>query len=261
MIVSMGRGTSSIIRSDLDQAVEVFSRGFAFGRSFAYPAEARLVQGIWVIRDQKRERAKDYRLEEWTAVNLAPAKVDSVARKNTRGRFCICAVRSMDTSKDALRDGYRALGYRLGTTEAFMIHRLKSIAKCPQVFSTQRVMSQKLADAVAKAARSRQILTEDLRTDAPMRLYAAMDGKNPIGWARGVVVGNATWVSSVFVLPAYRRRGIGKSMMGKMLRDDRALGIQRSILLASRAGQMLYNSMGYETIGELLIYTTPRKKT
>ena len=63
----------------------------------------------------------DYRREEWIAHGVPPAEVDRLARARTRGGFAICAIRAVDEPEDPLRDGYKALGYRLGTTEPMMI--------------------------------------------------------------------------------------------------------------------------------------------
>jgi hypothetical protein len=43
-----------------------------------------------------------------------------------------------------------------------------------------------------------------------------------------------------------------------MLRDDRARGARRSVLLASHTGALLYPRVGYEQIGLMLVYA-PRR--
>ena len=62
----------------------------------------------------------------------------------------------------------------------------------------------------------------------------------------------------MFVEPDFRRRGIGKSLLLRMLRDDRAAGATLSVLLASHAGALLYPTVGYQEIGKLLLFT-PRR--
>jgi predicted acetyltransferase len=88
-----------------------------------------------------------------------------------------------------------------------------------------------------------------------MRQYVALDGDKPVGWVRSIVAGEATWVSNMHVVPAYRRRGIGRSLLVRMLRDDRANGSAASVLLSSHTGALLYPRVGYEQIGELLLFT------
>ena len=79
-----------------------------------------------------------------------------------------------------------------------------------------------------------------------------------IAWAASIVVGDATWCSNVYVAPSFRRRGIAKALLSRLLMDDRNSGAVANVLLASHAGALLYPVVGYQTIGELLMYTPPR---
>ena len=116
-------------------------------------------------------------------------------------------------------------------------------------------MTAELANRLTKVTRKRQVLPEHLTKNAPLRQYVALDGEKPIGWVQSIVVEDATWVSNMHVDPAYRRRGIGRSLLARMLRDDRAHGATFSALLSSHTGALLYPRVGYEQIGELLLYT------
>jgi GNAT superfamily N-acetyltransferase len=243
----------------MNRAIEIFARAAAFTRSFAYPAVAERIGKLWVIRDEPRKRPGDYRREEWVAFGTAPAQVDSIARRHARGHFCICAIHGAGDQGHSLRAQYRALRYRLNATEAFMTHQLTRIPKVPEPFPIQRVMTEESADRLAKAAGRRQILPEHFHPDSALRQYVALHKQTPIGWARSIRVGDATWVSNMHVHPAYRRRGIGRSILARMLRDDRSHGSTLSVLLASHAGALLYPEVGYDRIGELLIYTPIRK--
>lgn len=244
--------------ADINRAMEVFVKGFAFTRCFTYPSAAERMGRIWVVRDATRKRHGDYRREEWVAFGIEPNEVDAAARKGTRGRFCICAIHATDESDAALRAGYKVMGYRLNASEALMIHRLARIPKFRVPFPIERVTTPDLAERVAKAAGRRQILPEHLAGDRPLRLYTALDGNKPIGWLRSITIDNSTWVSNVHVDPNYRRRGIGKSLLAKMLRDDRKFGSHLSALLASHAGELLYDHVGFEKLGTLLVFTPKR---
>jgi GNAT superfamily N-acetyltransferase len=148
----------------------------------------------------------------------------------------------------------------LGATEAFMVHRLKSLPPGSGTADVriQRVTTADLATRLARAARSRQILPEYLRGDAPLRAYVALKDDEPVGWVRSIVVGDATWCSNMFVVPQYRRRGIGAALLDAMLRDDRSGGANLAVLLASHTGAKLYPVVGYEQIGTLLLFA-PRR--
>ena len=241
----------------LPHAIEVFARGFCFTRSFTHPYLAERIGEIWVVRDAPRKRG-DYRREEWIAHGVAPEVIDETARKHTRGRFAVCAIHHVDGSDQPLREGFRALNYRLGGTEPVMVHELKRIPRFEEPVEIVRVTTEDLAEQVNKAARSRQILPEHLAKDTPLRQYVALSDGKPVGWVRSIDVEQATWCADMYVVPEFRRRGIARAMMSRMLRDDRAHGSKLAVLTASHAGATLYPIVGYKQIGTLMLYT-PKK--
>jgi GNAT superfamily N-acetyltransferase len=255
--------TSTPARSTAEQlpaVVEVFARGFAFTRSFTHPYLVDRVGPVWALADETRKRAADYRREEYIACGVTPPEVDRIARASTRGGFAISAIRAADEPDGPLRDAYKALGYRLGSTEPVMAHRLRRIPRLREPFPVRRVTTQHVADRLAKAARSRQVLPEHFGPGSPMRQYVALDRDTIVGWVRSIAVKPAaTWVSNMYVLPQYRRRGVGRSMLAKMLRDDRAAGATLSVLTASHTGALLYPVVGYELIGMLYLFTPTRR--
>jgi GNAT superfamily N-acetyltransferase len=114
---------------------------------------------------------------------------------------------------------------------------------------------------LAKAARTKQVLPEHLADpNSALRQYMATQGDSVAGWVRSVTVGEGAWVSNLYVQPDRRRRGLGAALMARMLLDDAAAGVGTSVLLASTAGAMLYPHLGYEKIGELMIFVPPRGK-
>lgn len=241
----------------LHWAIEVFAHGFCFTRSFTHPYLAERVGEIWVVRDAPRKRG-EYRREEWIAHGITPEEVDATARKHTRGRFAICAIHGTDESDQPLRAGFKTLNYRLGGTEPIMVHELKRIPRFDSAVEIARVTTADLADLVNKAARARQILTEHLGKDSPLRQYVALVDNKPVGWVRSIDVCQATWCADMYVMPEFRRRGIARAMMAQMLRDDRAHGSELAVLTASHAGAKLYPIVGYKQIGTLMLYT-PKK--
>jgi GNAT superfamily N-acetyltransferase len=241
----------------LSAAIETFARGFAFTRSFTHPYLAERVGPLWALRDGPCVRS-DYRAQEWVAADTPPAEVVRIVKANAAGRYAICHIRGEGEDDTAIRAEYKRLGYRLRNTEPMFVHDLHRVPRFEMPATIERVRTPALADRLAKAAKSRQILPEYLEAgdSAPIRQYAALDDHEAIiGWVRSIVVGRSTWVSNMFVEPAHRRRGIGSALLAKMLRDDRAAGAECSTLLASHAGAKLYPRVGYRSIGELLLYS------
>ena len=241
----------------MQEALEVFARGFSFTRSFTHPYLASREGPIWVVRDAPRKRGT-YRREEWIAHGVDAEEIHRVAVRNTRGQFGICAICATGESDIGMREEFRALNYRLNSTEPVMVHRLRRIPRVVDPLPIERVLTAELADRLNKTTRIRQILPEHLFTDAPLRQYAALENNEPLGWVQSIEVDSATWCSNMHVVSAARRRGIGRALMCRMLRDDRSHGSQLAVLTATHTGALLYSSVGYERIGTLLFYT-PKK--
>jgi GNAT superfamily N-acetyltransferase len=239
-------------------AIDAFLRGFCFAKSRTHPYEWTNIGGVWVMRDAPRKNPRDYRKEEWIAYGVDPTQVVATARRDTRGRHFICAVHAVDEPDAPLRSAYRELGYRLLSTEPFFVHQLVRIPRASAPATIHRVRTRALADQFAEATRSRPIPTEQLENSAQFRQYVAVHDGAIVGWVRSVAAGDARWCSDMQVAPSHRRRGIGSALLEKLLRDDRAHGARRSVLLASHTGALLYPRLGFEQIGGLLIFA-PRK--
>lgn len=239
-------------------AIEVFVQGFGFTRSFTHPYLGEKIGPLWVLRDATRKLAKDYRSEEWAACGTDPAEVDRLARKHTRGRYSICAFLPSGESDQPLRAAYKAMNYRFRVSEPVMVHDLQRIPRAASPATIMRVRDQATADALAKAAGSRQILPEHLGPAAPLRQYVAIIDGKIVGWVRSIVCRRGTWCSNMMVLPKFRRRGIASALLAQMLRDDRKSGAQSAVLTASHAGAKLYTTLCYRQIATLLLFTPKR---
>jgi hypothetical protein len=246
-------------QDQIEEAIEVFVHGFCSGKSRTHPYEYSKIQGLWFMRDAPRRNPRYYRKEEWVAYGAGPVKVDSLARSHTRGRFVISAIRGMNESDEATREGYKRLGYRLLATEPLFIHDLKRIPRPNSPVEIVRVKTPELAARFGKANRSRPIPAEHLGRGAPFRQYVAVNGQSIIGWVRSVCAGRSTWCSDMYVVQKHRRRGIGSALLAKMLRDDRAHHATCSVLLSSHTGALLYPKVGYQQIGTLLLFAPVRK--
>lgn len=244
----------------IERAIEVFLHGFSFTRSLTYPYLVERIESVWVLRDALRKRG-DYRNEEWVAYNVAPEEMDRIARTNTRGRFALCAICGVDESQEPLREKFKALGYRLGRTEPLMVHTLLHLAHFDSPALIVRVTTVDIAERLAKVTRSRPLRAEYFEPESQFRQYVALVDDEIVGWVSSIVVKDATWCSNMYVNPEFRRRGIARSLLCQMLRDDYAGGAQMAVLLASHAGAKLYPVVGYKQIGTLFLYTPKKQAT
>jgi GNAT superfamily N-acetyltransferase len=243
---------------NIERAIEVFVHGFAADKSRTFPYEPSRVGPLWVMRDAPRTNPRDYRKEEWIAHGVDATKVDAIARRQTRGRFFVCAILGENEPDEPTRLAYKALGYRLLATEAFFVQHLKRIPKPHSPIPIERVRTPELAARLGKATRTRPISNERLGEDAPLRQYVALDGEKIVGRVRSVDAAGATWCADMHVNATHRRRGIARALLATMLRDDRARGSKGSVLLASHTGALLYPHVGYERIGKLLMFAPAR---
>jgi GNAT superfamily N-acetyltransferase len=242
----------------IQHAVQAFVRGFCFTRSLPHPYLPEQAGPLWVMRDAPR-RSGSYRNEEWVMYGLSPGETERIVREHSRGRYSISVICGLQDSEEPLRAGFKALGYRLKTTEPLMIHRLAHIPVLDAPAVIERVQTQEQAERLARANHKRQVLPEHFLPGSPLRQYMALVGDAVVGWVCSISAGDASWCSDMFVDPAFRRRGIARAMLGRMLADDRAAGVRTAVLLASHTGARLYPVVGYEQIGTLLAFF-PRKQ-
>ena len=245
-------------RQEIEFAIEVFVRGHCVGRSRTFPYEASRVGAVWVMRDAPRKNPHDYRKEEWIAHDVDAAEVDAIARQQTRGRFFVCVLIGEGESDAPMRSAYKSLGYRLLATEGFFVQSLKRIPTLPPPIAIERVCTPELAARLGKATRSRPIPESLLGDDAPFRQYVALDADEIVGRVRSVDAVGATWCADMYVNASHRRRGIGRALLCRMLRDDRARGSTCSVLTASHTGALLYPHVGYRRIGTLFMFAPQR---
>ena len=129
----------------------------------------------------------------------------------------------------------------------------------PDVKASVRVRRAETADdlkLVKRASRTNQALSRHLTDpNLAVRLYFATQQDEVVGWVRSIEAGQGCrWVSNMQVLAPFRRQGIGRALMAKMLHEDAELGFGHSVLLASHTGALLYDNLGYDRIGTLHVF-------
>lgn len=238
--------------------IETFVRGFAITKSRTHPYVFEQVNGLWVMRDAPRKNAANNRKQEWIAYGIPAATVhQTVTTKSSGNRFLGVFVDSHEEI-NATRDSFKALGYRLLSTEFLFTHRLAKIQirKSPATIVRMQTTEQSLQ--YAQEARI-QPMPDVLPADAIWWHYLAYVKNQIVGWVSSIKTETGShWVSNLVVREAHRRQGIASALLAKMLRDDRARGAQSSVLLASHTGALVYPKLGYQQTGVLLIFA-PKK--
>jgi len=88
----------------------------------------------------------------------------------------------------------------------------------------------------------------------------ALDGGEPVGAAGLAIRGVRGWVSSFAVVPAWRRRGLGRRLMSELLERARAYGLRQltlEVIEGNDAAQRLYEGAGMRVTRDLLVLDRP----
>jgi GNAT superfamily N-acetyltransferase len=243
----------------MEAAIETFVQGHCFGKSRTFPYEHGRIDGVWFMRDAVRKNPKDYRKEEWITFGTDSKTVDAIAKKRTRGRYFVCAIVEKEEDGERTKEQYKALGYRLMTTEPMFVHSLARIPKGDSPATIVQVRDGELAKRLGKAAGVKPISKDWLAADSGYRQYAATIGEDVVGWVASIQTTEAAWCWNMYVLEQHRRQGIGAALLEKMLRDLKKLKMTASVLLSSHTGALLYPKVGYEPMGMLYMFVPKRK--
>lgn len=248
--------TAAALPISLVEAAEVFVRGFGHVRSMTYPYGVTVESDVWLLRDEP-DREKS-RAAELTAIEPTVEQIGArvATASPTLRRWMLCHLEPEDPdaprSKPPAPPAFRDAGYQRRRIEPFFVAdpTLAPRFDGPVV----RVCTPDLAERTRLAnSGRRQLLPGDLETDdATTRLYAALDGKDVVGWVSSVRVGTVgSFVANLSVAASARRRGLGRALMSAVLADDARFGVRASVLTASNDGSRLYPHVGYRQIATL----------
>lgn len=107
----------------------------------------------------------------------------------------------------------------------------------------------------AMLARRARVEQHDLEAS-----LVALDGGAAVGMAGLAVRGTRGWVSGFGVVPAWRRRGLGRRLMSTLLERARAYGLRRlslDVLAENAAAIRLYEGAGMRVVRDLLVLDRP----
>jgi GNAT superfamily N-acetyltransferase len=94
----------------------------------------------------------------------------------------------------------------------------------------------------------------------PSRSVVARTHWDTIGMALLSLRDDRAWISGVGVVPAWRRRGIARSMMHWLIEQARAAGARQitlEVISENQAARRLYGSLGFREVRELLCWQRP----
>jgi GNAT superfamily N-acetyltransferase len=83
---------------------------------------------------------------------------------------------------------------------------------------------------------------------AGCRPFVAVEGEAIVGTGVGTVNGAAGWVGTVFVAPAQRGKGLGRTLTGAVMDALEEAGCRTLVLVASEEGLPLYERLGFRVV-------------
>ncbi len=92
------------------------------------------------------------------------------------------------------------------------------------------------------------------------RSAVALAGEEPLGLAMLGVRPGRTWITRMGVIPAKRRRGIGKILLRHLIRESRMLGAEHiylEVIKGNEPARRLFQRHDFQAIRELLILRRP----
>ncbi len=111
-------------------------------------------------------------------------------------------------------------------------------------------------DCFLSSAKGEGWITAARELDFLLRNYpegclAVLDAGQPTAFITAIRYLNSAWIGNLLVLPAYRQRGLGRSLMERVLRHLELSGCETVWLTASAAGAHLYRSLGFRQIDSI----------
>lgn len=238
-------------------AIEVFAKSFAYLRSFTHPVDVIEIGPLWTIRDVPGRKGGSRTEEILVFPGSGPEEVVSQVRDYApQGRFFLDVFQTEDEPMEEINDAYKQQGYRRLRTEPLMALTLQHRPQAQTPHTVRRVETQAQADAVAKAARHQLIKPQHLIEEPPVVrvYYVEKDGK-AVAWTHSIRQQKASsYVAGMYTAEAYRRQRIASALLSRLAADEAQAGVQHSVLLASRAGSLLYTHFGYTQIGKLHLF-------
>lgn len=89
------------------------------------------------------------------------------------------------------------------------------------------------------------------------RSLVALAGREAVGMALLCIRGRCGWITGVGVRPEYRRHGLGRELVGRLIEDARRAGLQElllEVITQNTPAWRLYAEAGFEPTRELLIW-------
>ena len=236
-------------------AADLFIDGFAYLQAVDWPVEQLRSSPVRFARWGEDGRRGGGFTEEFFPVDLDAATALRHVRTAAPGprHYVTMIGGEADDPAGVLGDA----GYAVDSREGLMVADL-TIA--PIDHPADAVTAVSPADAershalqLAQTGRVRLITPAQLADPAVVVLQVRVDSE-PACTGKVVLLEDHAYVSDIATLPAYRRRGLARSLMLGLHAAARDADAHTAVLTSSEMGRALYLGLGYVVVREIVIW-------
>jgi GNAT superfamily N-acetyltransferase len=229
-----------------ERALEVFVNAYCLSKSRIQPYVATRHGDLWVMRDGPGKNRYTRNIEV-IAHQISPKQAVAQIRELGIRRHNLCYVHEKDRFSE-IRAEFLKLRYYDSATEWLFVHDYENIPICESDPMPARIETPEQLAAIPQSVRQPRHFNEKTR------MYCAWDGTGDRGWVESVPIGTTAWTANFYVFKQFRKQGYGTALMSQLLQDDKKLGCDGTVLLASVEGSKLYPRVGFEERGTLQIF-------
>jgi ribosomal protein S18 acetylase RimI-like enzyme len=249
--------------TDIATAFDLIIRGFARLERGVHPVVEGAVGTVRVLRWPERGRRGQEFSDEFFALDPNSAELLAVVRDAQPGPDHLIAV--VSTGPDPDEGPYLAAGYEFGSREPLMLAALTD-ANCASdpALEVRRVttMAQvaQILGAQESAGYPKRLFSEELLADPQVSIRALFIDGEFAAIGKLAVVETGGYITDVMTMPGHRRQGYGAGVVRQLHADARALGAGRVALTSTAMSKSGYARLGYEDLGVVTLYATPKRE-
>lgn len=237
-------------------AIEALIRSHNHLYRTAWRARHEDLDGVSVTHYKNRAPGVPFQMEFMVVEQdpvVAVARVNAYPKKPSE-KF-ILDVFQAEPASSALKAQYRELGYEF--VETTMLLGLPLPVKTPRGWThVHKINSlEEIEFANRGLALGGEHIPPQVFGDPHILNFYAQLEHRAVGWTQLVTVYEGVgFLSQLYTLPVYRRRGIGTRLLRRAHQEANHLGLRYMILLASELGMSLCRRAGYRPLAYLSVF-------
>lgn len=238
-------------------AADAFVASFIHSFCVIYASSSADIGTVTALRYGPQYRDTLFRVE-FIAIETAPCEVAQAIQSyslNPGETHGINVFHETGQTKQIVAE-YASLGYTYEYTNAVLGMRLPAaavVASSP--IAIHEVATRAQVEFVNATHQQDQPMRPQLIGDAQIRPFYAEFEAKAVGWAMLITAyPGVAYLSDMFTLPLYRRRGVARSLLARLQIEAAAAGAGHLILVPSFTAWNYYQKLGYEPLVSFSVF-------